>query len=299
MSEVINDFLSAIKEAGIVINFLQVRQNDEVIADYGRLESKVRLNTWSVAKSFTSVGVGIAVDEGLVTVDDYVCDYFKEYVPKGASENLLSLQLKHLLTMTTGLKEALFFGSDPKRYETKDWISYFFNAEFTLPPNQQFLYSNFNTYMASCMVEKKAGMNMMDYMRPKLFEPINIFSPDSTFCPMGHMHAANNMYMTIDELGNFGELLLHKGEFRGKRIVSEAYLEEATKNHVSHLNMSSVKNGYGYQFWTNPDNKSFRADGKYGQYICVIPDKKAVIAIQAIDEKPVFPLLWKHIAEKL
>ena len=126
-----------------------------------------------------------------------------------------------MLTMTTGFEHSLFFADDPERYVTKDWINYFFNQNYSYKPGERFLYCNFNTYMLACLIEKKSGMDIMDYLNKYLFEPLGILSPDWTRCPMGHIHAANGLYLTIDEFGNFGQMLLQNGMYNGKRIVSE------------------------------------------------------------------------------
>ncbi len=292
-------FLERAKVEDLVINYVQIRKQGEIAEEYQRLESKTRLNTWSVSKSFVSVGVGIAMEEGLFTLEDSICDAFHEYVPKGASKELRSLRVKDLLNMTTGLENALFFADDVKRYQTKDWISYFFHAPFTRMPGEKFLYSNFNTYMLSCLIERKSGQNLLEFLRYRLFEPLDILSPDWTYDPLGHIHAANGLYVTIDELGNFGQMLLNNGTYKKKRIVSAEYLSQAMKNQLSDGVEDAPEYGYGYQFWGNPDGKTFRADGKFGQYVIVLPEKEAVIAVQSLESKDVFSLVWEELAEKI
>ena len=100
-------------------------------------------------------------------------------------------------------------------------------------------------------------------------------------------------------MGNFGELRLHEGEFRGRRVLSSAYVREATCNHLPHLPSSGPVDGYGYQFWINPDRESYRADGKLGQYILVLPKKNAVVCVQALEGRPLFPAVWRYIAQAL
>lgn len=296
MSELLIDFLEHVKHDNIVVNYVQVRQNDKIIVDYSRLECKTRLNTWSVCKSFTSIGIGIAMDEGIVSLDEQICDSLKEYVPRNANENLLSLTVRDMLTMTTGLENPLFFGDDAERYVTEDWISYFFNSEFSHKPGESFLYSNFNAYILGCLIEKKVGVNLLEYLRYRLFEKIGILNPDWISCPRNHTFAASGLHVTTDEMGNFGEMLLHKGEFRGKRIVSSSYIVEATENQ---LKIPGPKDGYGYQFWINPDHKSYRADGKFGQFVVVLPEKNAVISVQSLDSRPVFDYIWQYIVNIL
>ncbi len=283
MSAILDAFLSQIKEESLNLIYAQVRQNGNILQEYSYLPVKTRLNTWSISKSFVSCAVGIAIEEGLLSLDEYVCDAFKDYVPREASENLTSLKVKHLLTMTTGLKEPLFFCDNPLRYTTKDWVAHFFNAEFDMPPGEQFLYSNFNTYILSCMIENRSEENLLEYLRGRLFEPIGINNPDWTLCPMGHIMAANGLYVTIDELANFGDLLLGRGAYGGRQIVPKAYLEQACINHIGHTKPEKKFYGYGYQFWMTPGEGEYICTGNYGQFCWVLPEKNAVISIMSLE----------------
>ena len=148
--------------------------------------------------------------------------------------------------------------------------------------------------MLACLIEKKSGMEILEYLKPRLFTPLKILSPDWTRCPKGHIHAANGLYLTIDDFGNFGQMLLDGGVFEGKRIVSKEYLDMATTNQMP--DDWDVK--YGFQFWMNADG-SFRADGKYGQYIMVFPEKDMVIAVQSLSEGEVFEHIWNEFVEKI
>lgn len=276
----------------MVVNYIQIRKEGETVSDYSRLDFKTRLNSWSMSKSFVSAAAGIAMEEGLLSFEEKLCDSFAEYIPASAEESLLALTVRDMLTMTTGLENALFFGDDPERYRTKDWIAYFFGQKFPHKNGEKFLYCNFNTYMLSCMIEKKTGQSLVDYLRPRLFEPLEIYSPDWTRCPMGHVHAANGLYITIDELANFGEMLLGEGNFRGKQLVPAWYVKEAGKNQMPETE-KNVK--YGYQFWVSDDETWYRAAGKYGQSCIVMPDRHAVVAIQALESGDMMPLIEEYI----
>lgn len=289
-------FLNEVNKNHMAVNYVQIRKNGVITEDYSRLESKTRLNTWSACKSIVSVAVGIAMDEGLITLDERLVDSFQECLPENIDKSLQELTVRDMLTMTTGLENALFFGDDPIRYRTKDWISYFFNQSFPHENGKKFLYCNFNTYMLACLVEKKAGQPFVDYLQPRLFGPLEIFSPDWTKCPMGHAHAANGLYVTIDELANFGQMLLQNGNFGGKQIVSKAFLEEATKNQMPETE-TAVR--YGYQFWISENNDYYYASGKFGQYCIVVPEKQAVVAIMSLESKDLMPLIREHILAEI
>ena len=268
--------------------YAQIRKDGKVTGEYKRTPNKTRLNLFSVSKSVVSCGAGIAIDEGLISKDEYICDEFKEYVPKNASENLLGIKVENLLTMTSGLKTSLFFADNSERYTVKDWIAHFFNAEFDAKAGEKFLYSNFNTYILSCMIERRAGVNFLNYMRDRFFEPLGVGNPDWTLCPKGHVHAANGLYFNIDELGNFGQMLLDNGKFNGIQLVPEEYLKEAVKKQVESvpvlgLDNPEEKNGYGYQFWMTHIPDTYLCYGNYGQFCLVMPKKNTVISIQSFE----------------
>lgn len=284
--QTMNKMVDAFQKENLGVLYAQIRRGGEVTGEFRKTPKTARMNLYSVSKSVVSVGAGIAMQEGLIRLDERICDAFPEYVPDNASANLLELQVKHLLSMTTGLENSLFFADSPERYTVKDWIQYFFNAEFTHKPGEQFLYSNFNTYMVSCLIEKRAGQNLLEYLRYRLFEPIGIGNPDWTLCPRGHVHAANGLYFNIDELGKFGQMLLQEGFCNGKQIVPAEYLREATMDQVK---CTGVKKddpnfyGYGYQFWKSRLEDTFMCDGNYGQYCLVMPNKACVISILSFE----------------
>lgn len=299
----LKEIIDETKQEELNVLYAQLRQGGEVKDEYKRAVNKTRLNTFSVSKSVVSAGFGIAADEGLLDIDEKICDAFEEYLPKNPSESLLETRVRHLLTMTTGLKESLFFCDNPERYMVKDWIKYFFDAEFDHAPGERFLYSNFNTYILSCLIEKRAGVNLLEYLRDRLFEPIGIGNPDWTLCPKGHVHAANGLYFNIDEMGRFGEMLLRYGEYDGKRIVPEKYLKEATVKQTEspgEFGSACLNRGYGYQFWMTPIPDTFLCYGNYGQYCLIMPKKDTVISVisfEGFNYQKILDIIVKYAAE--
>ena len=282
MKNVIGTMTEAFRKENLNVLYVQIKEGEEIVCEYCRFPQKARLNMYSISKSVVSVGVGIAIEEGLIDMEEKICDSFTEYLRPDLSPNVADIKVKHLLTMTSGLSNPLFFADSPERYCVRDWIDYFFHAEFGYRPGEHFLYSNFNTYILSCLIEKKAGQNLLEYLRYRLFEPIGIGNPDWTLCPKGHVHAANGLFFNINELGNFGEMLSHYGIYKGQRIVSENYLREATIDHVKEQTVGTEDKefyGYGYQFWMTPIENTFMCNGNYGQYCLIMPEKNAVISI--------------------
>lgn len=293
MSVAFKYFIDEIKAHGIMVKYAQLRQGGEIVEEFSTMPVKTRLNSFSVCKSVIGIAIGIAAEEGLLQLDEKICDIFPEYVNTKTSPNLLQVTIRDLLTMTSGLDNTLFFCDWPERYYVRDWIQYFFNVNFPHKPGKVFVYSNLNTYMATCCIERKAKMNLVDYLRDRLFEPIGIGNPDWTNCPLGHVVSANGWHATIDELGYFGELVLREGNWHGCQLVSAEYVREAIRPQVdtnafirqlegAGFNPNLFKYGYGYQFWRTPVPNTTMCSGNYGQAIMVSFDKDAVFSYQAM-----------------
>ena len=243
------EFIAKMKQKDIVINFVQAWRNDTLEESYARLDKPTRLHAYSVSKSVTSIGVGLAVQEGLLRLDDPVLRFYPEYDPAELAPNLRRMTVRDLLKMGCGSKDKMFFWNDAQRLQCRDWQDYFLRNAFPYEPGTRFEYNNFNSYMCSCIVERAAGCTLKDYMTPRFFDKLGIGNPDWLTCPMGHSAGANGLFLSI----------------------------------------------YGYFFWTNPDDESYRADGMYGQYIVVVPKSKAVITVQALDSKKFFDDVWSEL----
>ncbi|MDO4321651.1 MAG: serine hydrolase [Lachnospiraceae bacterium] len=305
--DLLQTFVTAVTAERLNVNYAQIWRDGSLTAEYKRIPVKTRLNTWSTCKGVVSCAAGIAIDEGLIRLDERIADIFPEYVPESAGPYLKEITIEHLLTMTSGLSSSLFFCDGPERYTVQDWISYFFNASFTDVPGTKWLYSNFNTYMVSCAIERRAGVNLLEYLRHRFFEPLGIGNPDWTLCPKGHVHAANGLYVTIDELSHYGEMICNYGNYHGKQIVPESYMRKATSNLVDDSACRTEGNkiyagyGYGYQFIRNPDGASFRSDGNYGQFCIAVPQKSAVITVMSLEGNypRIGTLLWEDVVNQI
>ncbi|MDR0841428.1 MAG: beta-lactamase family protein [Christensenellaceae bacterium] len=291
--KVFNEFVKQIQDEGINLKYAQLRQGGDVIAEYSAMPTKTRLNSFSLCKSVVGLAAGYALQEGLISLDEKVCDIFPEYVEPTTSANLLKCTFRHLLTMTSGLDTTLFFCDWPERYYIRDWIQYYFNVNFPHEPGTVFVYSNFNTYMATCCIERRAGENLLEFLRHRFFEPIGIENPDWTLCPNGHVVSANGLHMTIDEMGFFGEFVLRRGNWQGQQLLNKEYVDEATSaivdtgKYIKQLEGAGFSpkvfcHGYGYQFWKTPVPGTTLSSGNYGQHCFIIPQSDAVFCYQAM-----------------
>lgn len=276
-----------------------VLQNGEKTAEH-HWAKEIRRNQYSVTKSFTSTAVGMAIDEGLLTLQSKVMDYFQndipDNLPKLQLQRLKKLTIEDLLIMAAGYKDAGLMG-ERKNSKNTNWIQVALKAQLTFDAKEQFTYTNCTSYLAGVIVEKVAGCSLIDYLMPRLFEPLGIQRPGYELCPLGHVFGASGLMLTANELSKFGQLYLQKGKYNGKQLISKEWVEQATKKQIN-TGYGPLDNrmGYGYFFWRGSHN-SYRASGMNGQAAIVLEDKNAVIAVNSNEKnsQAIRDCIWENI----
>lgn len=250
---------------------------------------------FSLSKSFTSTAVGFAVQEGLLTVSDKLVDFFPEYFPDGAKGNLARVTLQDLLTMSCGHE------SEPSVLDgvyREDWKRRFFDWPVPLEPGTHFLYNTTGTYMLSAVITRVTGRSVMDYLKPRLFEPLGITDIHWETCPRGISAGGFGLNLHTEDIAKFGQLMLQRGMWEGRRIIDSAWVDEATAWHIqNHGNTIDWRSGYGYQFWRCSKPDTYRGDGAYGQLCVVMKEYDAVFACtgRIRDFQEIMDAIWNHL----
>ena len=266
----------------------------------------------SVSKTFTSCAVGLAISEGLIKLDDKVISYFPDKLPENVSENLASMTVRNLLTMNAGHEK------DPSKLRDKeqDWEKAFLATPVPRKPGTIFCYNSLATYMLSAIVQKVTGEKIADYLYPRLFRPLGINNVNWQESPTGVNAGGWGLYLKTEDLAKLGQLLLQGGVWNGRQVLPAEWVREMSSKQVDcvpagsntdklpELRKDPVKQdwvqGYGYQMWRCRHN-AFRADGAYGQYIIVIPDRNAVIVTtaNARNMRVEINKMWDHLLRAL
>ena len=218
--------------------------------------------------------------------------FFPEDAPAEPSNNLKAMRVSDLLRMSTGHQ------TEPPRTPDQPWTKTFLAHPVPFKPGTHFLYNTSATYMLSAIVQKATGMTVLDYLRPRLFEPLGIEHPTWETSPQGISTGGYGLSIRTEDIARFGQLYLQKGKWQGKQLVPEAWVEAATARQTS--NGSNPKSdwdqGYGYQFW-RCRHGAYRGDGAFGQYCIVLPEQDAVIAITSgvKDMQAVLNLVWDKL----
>jgi CubicO group peptidase (beta-lactamase class C family) len=299
----LTSYIEATKDLNIFS--VVVLQHGEKVGEYHREPERVR-QQYSATKSFTSTAVGIAIDEGLLSLDDRVLEFFPEEAPACPSNNLINLKVKDLLKMAVGHDNGYLmadgsFGTTPRgEVLEKNWVNYCLNQQFPYKPGEKFIYNNAAAYLAGVIVQKLSGELLEDYLMPRLFQPVGISKPIWEKCPMGYNFGAGGLELKVSDLSKFGQLYLQKGVWKGKQLLSGSWVKEATSKQIDTDNRGDWGQGYGYQFWRGEYN-SYRADGKYGQYCIVLEKENAVIAINSHSNhvRRILENLWVEVWPQL
>lgn len=261
-----------------------------------RFRSDDRVNLYSGSKTFTSLAVGIAADEGLLTLADPVAGFFPEVdrVAAGAE----AVTIRDLLHMASGNTFTWF---EPGQDQVRDRAAAFLASELVAGPGERFEYSNGCTYMLGRIVEKVSGQDLRDYLVPRIFDPLGIDNPQWLRCPLGYSLGASGLHLRTSEFARVGRLMLQGGAWDGEQLVPADYVAAMHSDVIATARRDVDPEsalGYGYQVWLCSPDGAWRADGKYGQFSVVLPEQRAVVTITAHNELAANDLLraaWEEI----
>jgi CubicO group peptidase (beta-lactamase class C family) len=290
-------FVEAADKIDSMNSFLLVRHG-QVVAEgwWAPYNADSPHSLYSLSKSFTATGVGLAIADGKLSLDDPVLKFFPDEAPASPSNNLKAMRVHDLLRMSTGHQ------TEPPRPPTQSWVKSFLAHPVPFKPGTHFLYNTSATYMLSAIVQKATGKTLLDYLKPRLFEPLGIDKPTWETSPQGISVGGYGLSIRTEDIAKFGQLYLQKGKWHGKQLVPASWIEAATSRQTS--NGSNPKSdwdqGYGYQFW-RCRHGAYRGDGAFGQYCIVLPGQDAVIAITSgvRDMQAVLNLVWDKLVPGL
>ena len=280
-SQAIADFVEATDKIDTLHSFMLVRHGRVIAEAWWKPESADKPHVlWSLSKSFNSTAVGLAIAEGKLSLDDPVLKFFPTDAPADPSDNLKAMKVRDLLTMTCG------HDTEPKSALGAPSVKQFLAHPVPHEPGTHFLYNTMGSYTLSAIVTKVTGRTSLEFLKPRLFEPLGIENPEWDASPEGNSLGGYGLKLRTEDIAKFGQLYLQKGKWNDKQLIPEKWVEQATSkqvpnDHESHTKIGiDWKQGYGFQFW-RCTHDAFRGDGAGGQLCVVIPEQDVVIAITA------------------
>jgi CubicO group peptidase (beta-lactamase class C family) len=269
--------------------FVVVHEDRLVYERYFGGSDRATLQTsFSVAKSFLSTLVGIAIDEGLIGgVDDPVTDYLPELVER--DERFERITIGDLLSMSSGLRYEepeipVPWGDDVDTYYGVDLRDVGLNgSQIVERPGMSWHYNNYNPLLLGMVLERTTGMTVSEYMATRLWQPLGA-EADATWSLDSERSGFEKMESGLNaapvDYARFGLLFLHGGEWNGMQIVSEEWVQTATAAEAS----ADPAGFYQYFWWIDDERPGrFYGLGNLGQYLYVAPDAATVIVRNGSD----------------
>ena len=318
LDEAFSTYLQAVADSSEDLHGIMVIQHGKVLEEKFFVPDTAHILN-SVSKTFTATAVGFAIHEGLLSLDDRIVDLFPESVPERVSDTLARVTLRHLLTMNSG------HGTDPTyavRSGEGDWIKAFMEWPIDYEPGSCYCYNSLGTYVLSAAVQKVTGEKVVDYLEPRLWQPLGIGKPYWQESPASINTGGWGLYLHMEDMARMGLCLLNGGKFRGRQVIPSDWVREMSAVQVPSVNAgvnerkveqirtdpsspvfayfdpetSDWMQGYGYQMW-RCRHGAFRADGANGQYILVLPEQDAVIVTIAHipNMRQELNLIWDHL----
>ncbi len=280
-SENVLNFIKTLDEHNLSTHSFIMARGNKIFAEgyYAPFNAQFKHRMYSVSKSFIGIAVGFLVQDGKISLDDKLVDYFPEYVEgnPNINEYFKRTTLRHLITMQSS------------GYETPPWIEggvsdrakRYFDKPAGRVPGTAFYYDSHGSGMLATIVERVTGKPFLEYLKEKCLLDIG-FSSDS-YCiqaPGGHSFGDSGIMCTTYDLLLFARFIMNNGSWQGKEYLNAEFVKEATKKQVN-TSFSAVSNyrshGYGYLIWKAPED-GFAFSGM-GDQVAICDRKRGFIFV--------------------
>lgn len=274
-----------------------VRVHSVQIARYGKLaldacffpfQAGHRHDVASVTKSVTSTLVGLAIDQGLIpNVHQPLLGFFPEYRISNNDPRKQALTLEHLLTMRAGW-DCGFEPNEARLFEMRkspDWLAFMLNLPMVTEPGSRFAYCSGNSHTLSTLLSRVTHTNAFAFARQQLFAPLGIRDLAWPSDPAGNTHGWGDLQMRPTDMLKLGQLLLQRGQWSKRQVLSENWIRESTRPHVDHTHN---RDHYGYSWWVKGEDYPgmFEAVGRGGQRINIWPASQLVVVFTGGEFEP-------------
>lgn len=303
-------FLDAVERDDLGLHSLMVLRHGHVVAEgwwtpYAADRAQL---VYSLSKTLTATAVGFLAQEHRLGLVDPVLDHLPEADRARAAPGWEHVQVRHCLSMTVGHHRDAWpeavgaFLEDEAAHE--DWLPRVLAVPLDHEPGTHFAYDQVATYVLSLVVRAITGQGPAEVLRPRLLDPLGLpevpWQPD----PLGRELGFTGAHLTTEAIASVAQLYLDDGVWQGRRLLAADWIAAATRrfgplNEAEDANGPDWRRGYGYSFWMQ--RHGYRGDGAFGQFLVVLPEQDAVVAITSEDERmqAVLDALWQHVVPAL
>ncbi|MFH0735101.1 MAG: serine hydrolase [bacterium] len=235
----------------------------------------------SVTKSVIGLLVGIAIEKGQIqSVEQPIGGYLTPLVTNISTEKA-NIKIKDLLTMSSGFGwEELNSASGYNNWaNSANQVEYLINMPLIAQSGQVFTYNSAALHLLSVIISRSSNIKTIDFAKQYLFDPLEIGSRNWLVDKQGYNNGGAGLQITPIDMIKIGQLVLNKGEYKGKRIVPASWIDQLMTAKISTGDIMNFANGYGYCWWIGQSSKGNYAfaNGYGGQFIVVVPNLKLVV----------------------
>lgn len=241
-------------------------------------------NIYSCTKSVSSALIGIAINQGFLSLDDRLVDIFSHLAIDNLDSRKEVITVEHLLTMTSGLPwdewsyPYSHAENDWQRMTTSsNWVEFVINRPMDFTPGANWVYNTGGSHLLSAIIYQTTGTSTLSFADANLFAPLGITDYYWSRDPQGNVNGGSALQLRPRDMAKFGFLYLHNGTWDGQQIVPASWVATSSASHAT----VDSNTEYGYQWWIHPDLGAFAAHGYLNQHIYVIPNQDMVVVFTA------------------
>ena len=287
-SKKVKRFIEKLESRGAMMHSIMMFRHGKVFAEhYWAPFNENSLNRmYSQTKSYCAIALGLLRDEGKLTFDQKIAEFFPDKINGEIPEHLKELTVENMLTMTTAGAPINWFEA-----HAQDRVDLYFNhRSLNHVQNTVWRYDSAGSQVLGVLAERLSGMKLIDYLRKKLFNKMGTFQNARVLMTgNGDSWGDSALLCTTRDMASGGLLLLNNGVYEGEQLLSQDFVREATsplKNNMTNWFTNSLYgNGYGYQIWRYPQN-SFGFVGMGDQLTICVPDKDFMFVCTADHQSP-------------
>jgi CubicO group peptidase (beta-lactamase class C family) len=281
---------SGIEPHGLIIQRHGVRIAEGYWAPHTAARSRL---VYSLSKSFTGTALGLQLGEGRLTLDDLVVDHLPE-LAEGADERTRRMRIRHIASMASGHRGETIV--DAMTLDPDDPDRGFLSIPPPEEPGSCFAYNQPPVAVLARILQRLAGERLVDYLRPRIFDPLGIGEFRWQRSRPGFDIGYSGVHTNLDAVARLGQLYLADGVWEGRRLLPEGWVAMASSCQTDNSGRGEDpdwEQGYGFQFWMS--QHGYRGDGAFGQYMVVLPELDAVVALFSCTERmqTVLDAMWE------
>jgi CubicO group peptidase (beta-lactamase class C family) len=269
--------LQALQENLVNIDSLLIVRNGYVVLDahFAPYDGTFPHDMASVTKSVMTTLIAIAVEQGKLDLDQPVISFFPERTIANLDERKQQLTIRHLASMRNGMESGCFDADEPtldSMRATSDWVQAALDRPMVLEPGTEFCYDSVGMHLLSAILQVATGMTAFEFAQQNLFEPLGIQDVLWESDPQGYSRGWGDLHLLPEDLAKIGFLWLHRGQWDGQQIVSEAWVLDSVRAHSKFIGPDF---GYGYGWWVAWGD--YQAAGRGGQKVRVVSSLNTLI----------------------